>query len=110
VVSQGAPETTSNVVDLMEALRASVASAKEHRPGNAEDVGKLTTRRARRGSGGGRNSEKPGRLSGDLDAMSKKELYDLAQQLDVPGRSTMTRDELEDAVRDARDGAGSKAS
>ncbi|PRY47455.1 Rho termination factor-like protein [Geodermatophilus tzadiensis] len=41
---------------------------------------------------------------GGVDAnASKAHLMDLAKRLDVPGRSTMTKDELVDAVRKASD-------
>ncbi|MDT0276447.1 non-homologous end joining protein Ku [Blastococcus goldschmidtiae] len=106
IVTEGEPEAASNVLDLMEALRESVANAAGHRPGNAEDAGKLSTRRARRGSGDDTSARGP---EEDLGDMSKKELYDLAQELDVSGRSKMTRDELADAVHAAR-AAGRKAS
>ncbi len=109
VVTEGEPETAGNVLDLMEALRASVADAKGHRPGNRKEVGKLTTRRARRGTSDDANDRKEDAQE-DLEDLSKKQLYDLAQELDVSGRSKMTRAELEKAVRAARDGAVSKAS
>lgn len=102
VVTEGVPETAENVVDLMSALRASVEAAGKHRPGNAGTDRALATRKAERGS------ERPS--DDDLEDMSKKELYDLAQDLDVPGRSKMTRDELARAVADARAGSTSKAS
>ncbi len=109
VVTEGEPETAGNVLDLMEALRASVADAKGHRPGNRKEVSKLTTRRARRGTSDDANDRKEDAQE-DLEDLSKKQLYDLAQELDVSGRSKMTRAELEKAVRAARDGAVSKAS
>ncbi|MGY1827703.1 MULTISPECIES: non-homologous end joining protein Ku [unclassified Blastococcus] len=101
VVTQGEPETASNVVDLMSALRASVEAAGKHRPGNSGDDAGLRTRKAHRR--GGRPAAE------DLEGRSKKELYDMAQDLDVSGRSKMTRDELARAVADARQGS-SKAS
>jgi DNA end-binding protein Ku len=63
---------------------------------------------------GARNGEEPGRDGhagtgprargrglGSLDRASKQELYERAQQLDVPGRSSMSREELLVAVRRA---------
>ena len=48
----------------------------------------------------------------ELDKLSKGELYELAQEADVPGRSQMDRTELIDAVRKAirQDGADESAS
>jgi hypothetical protein len=39
----------------------------------------------------------------DLDSLTKSELYERAQELDIPGRSSMTKDELAEAVRDAEE-------
>jgi hypothetical protein len=36
-----------------------------------------------------------------LDAMSRDELYELARERDIPGRSRMKKDELRDALRRA---------
>jgi cation transport regulator ChaB len=42
--------------------------------------------------------------AGGVDAnASKKHLYDIAKKLDVPGRSSMTKDDLVDAIRKAND-------
>jgi DNA end-binding protein Ku len=62
--------------DLMAALRASVEAARRDRP-------------SRRSS------------SGDLAGKSKEELYELAKQRDIPGRSDMSKDELVEALRAA---------
>ena len=44
------------------------------------------------------------RTAGGVDARaSKKHLYELAQRLDVPGRSSMTKDELVEAIGKAND-------
>ncbi|GAB3356352.1 non-homologous end joining protein Ku [Modestobacter lapidis] len=110
VVTEGGPAGESNVLDLMDALRASVAEAKGHRPGNSKDVGKLTTRRSGREASEDPAAREQDGPDGDLERMTKKDLYDLAQGLDVPGRSKMTREELAEAVRSARSAAGSKAS
>jgi DNA end-binding protein Ku len=62
--------------DLMEALRSSVEAARRNRA--------------------------PGRSSnGDLESRSKDELYKLAQDADIPGRSDMTKEELVEALRAA---------
>jgi rubrerythrin len=39
----------------------------------------------------------------DLESWSKSELYERAQELDIAGRSSMNKDELAEAVRDAQD-------
>ncbi|MFC5909360.1 Ku protein [Streptacidiphilus monticola] len=87
-VAEG-PEEPTNVVDLMDALRRSLE----------------TTRRERseaRSSGSARPT--PGRSR--LSDLTKAQLYARAAELEVPGRSAMTRDELEDAVRKAARGGG----
>ena len=72
-----APERdTGGVVDLMSALEASLERAASERDGA------------------------PGDDSQELAEMSKDELYDLAQQRDVPGRSSMTKDELVRALEE----------
>jgi DNA end-binding protein Ku len=94
VVVEGESPPEADVVDLMEALRASVDAAKSghHRPGNAHRAGKLRARRR-----GGAEEE-----DDDLSGMTKAELYSLAQDAHVEGRSNMDRAELESAVRKAR--------
>jgi DNA end-binding protein Ku len=67
------PEETT---DLMAALRASIHAAEGRRPA---------------GSG----------PDGELDDLTKEELYERAKRADVPGRSQMSRDELIDALRAA---------
>jgi DNA end-binding protein Ku len=92
VVTEQPTATSDNVVDLMEALRASVEAAKNHQRGNGKQASKLQTRPSSAGAAAQDN----------LADMTKKELYQLAQDLDVPGRSSMRRDELEQAVRPAQ--------
>ncbi|WP_412080254.1 Ku protein [Streptomyces sp. SJL17-1] len=95
--AEPAAEST-NVVDLMEVLRASVE--------NADGAGKGRGgpgRRGRRASGkpAGARSPKGGgaeRRPGDLQELTKAELYDRAAEAKVRGRSTMTRDELIEAL------------
>jgi DNA end-binding protein Ku len=65
-----------NVVDLVAALERSIAQAR----------------------GGGRQRR---RSSDDLGDLSKKELYDRAGELGVPGRSKMSKGELAEAIAEA---------
>lgn len=62
---------------------------------------------------GGPNSPRPdpgGNTQGGIDAnASKDELYEQAQRLDVPGRSSMNKRELVDALRKASDRETAKA-
>ncbi|MDO8106725.1 ChaB family protein [Isoptericola sp. b441] len=53
-----------------------------------------------------RGNEAP--THGGVDAnASKKHLYDVAKRLDVPGRSSMTKDELVEAIEQASSSSGS---
>jgi hypothetical protein len=61
----------------MAALRASVEAARGRRDG----------KRARRTDG--------------LEGLSREELYELAKEADLPGRSDMTKDELLEALKAA---------
>jgi DNA end-binding protein Ku len=80
----------------MEALQASVEAARAHRPGThiatPDGAGKASAKRTpKRGSSG---------TAADLgdSSLSKSELLARAAELGIPGRSKMTRDELETAV------------
>jgi DNA end-binding protein Ku len=77
---------TGNVVDLVAALEQSLERAKGGGAG-----GSASGRAAGRGTGG------PG--DDGYAAMSKRELYELAQERDVPGRSGLSKDELIEALR-----------
>jgi DNA end-binding protein Ku len=82
---------TGNVVDLVAALEQSLERAKGGRePGS--DGG------AAAGAGAGAGD--------DYASMSKRELYELAQQRDIPGRSGLTKDELVEALRGSEAEAG----
>lgn len=80
------------VVELMDALRRSVEASRQHRAGNRHQAGGLPTADG-----------------SDLEAMSKQELYERAKDEGIEGRSQMTKRELVEAVRSARD-AGQRAS
>jgi DNA end-binding protein Ku len=63
--------------DLMAALRASVEAARKRRSPLLESA------------------------DGELDDLSRNELYELAKDRDIPGRSQMSREELVEALRSA---------
>jgi hypothetical protein len=78
--------TGARIIDLMEALRRSLAEAEEGErapPARAARGGKA----ARDGVG--------------LEDMTREELYERARELDVPGRSSMTKAQLVRALRSA---------
>lgn len=80
VVDDETDTDTADVIDLMAALEASVERVRDERTGAG-------------GNGGGHPDE--------LAGLTRDELYGRAQELDVAGRSTMSKDELVDAVRAA---------
>jgi cation transport regulator ChaB len=72
-----------------------------------DEKGPSDAQSAKRGKAA-RNSRTP--TAGGVDAnASKKHLYELAQRLDVPGRSSMSKDELVTALGKANDRASAKA-
>ena len=82
------PRGATEVADLLDALRRSVESAR---------AGRKPPRDAT-----------PQDSGPDLSTLRKTELQAMARELDVPGRSTMTRAELEDAVAKAGPSPGSR--
>ncbi len=107
IATEAPPPRTSKVVDLTETLRRSVEEARGRRSGKsgASPDGK----RDAGTSGGDRESGRrraPKRDEGpsgqDLSGMTKSQLAGLAAELDISGRSRMSRDELEAAVGEAR--------
>jgi DNA end-binding protein Ku len=93
------PETQpTKVVDLMEALQASVEAARSHRPGTHIAVPDAPSRD--RGKGRATRSAKGGAApeAGAPSGLSKSELQARAAELGIAGRSKMTREELEAAV------------
>ena len=81
------PRKPEETPDLIAALRASL-EASQRRRGDG--------RTAERGGGSTGNG-----ANGGLDALSKEELYERAKELDIKGRSDMSKDELAAAVRAA---------
>lgn len=104
VVEKGeAPPSSTNVIDLMEALQASVdraKSAKSDAAGKAESAeGRPPTqlRKAaekRQATRQEKKTEKKTAKASELDSLSKADLYKRASDADIPGRSTMTREDL----------------
>jgi DNA end-binding protein Ku len=91
------PETQpTKVVDLMEALQASVEAARSHRPGAHITVpdakGKAPVKRS------AKSATAPSAPAGDMSGLSKSELLARATELGIAGRSKMTRQELETAL------------
>jgi DNA end-binding protein Ku len=99
------PPAATNVVDLMDALERSIARGRRADPREQASQGPKKEREREPERQRGRERE-PGRESArdgaeDLSALTKAELYARATQLDIPGRSTMSRAQLEDAVAQA---------
>jgi DNA end-binding protein Ku len=106
-----APPESTNVVDLMSALEASVDQARSSRTGakrgkkDRAGAGAGARAGSKSGAGAGAGSgsggkKKPGgkKAAQDLGKLTKDELYRLAGDAGVPGRSRMNRAELEEAV------------
>ncbi|MDT7678381.1 MAG: end-binding protein Ku [Pseudonocardiales bacterium] len=88
IVTESAGPEPTEVSDLLAALERSVSEARG-RGGAGE-----------RGGGGGRTGSSSGRT--DLAEATKTELLEVARELDIPGRSRMKREQLVEAVADAR--------
>jgi DNA end-binding protein Ku len=93
IVAETEPSEPTKVVDLFEALSRSVESRKQRRDGG-EETGSTTS------------AKRANATADDLDDLSKADLDKLARELDIKGRSKMSRDELAKAVADARRKAG----
>jgi DNA end-binding protein Ku len=106
---------TAKVVDLTETLRRSVEAARGRRGGSAGDGPRAVSPggSGEAGAGGdtggghgtGRkraSTAEAGPSEAELAAMTRSQLAALAAELGISGRSRMTRDELEAAVRETR--------
>jgi DNA end-binding protein Ku len=108
----------SKVVDLTETLRRSVEEARGRRGEGTRSGSRAASASGGGGGGGGREADSAagGRGRGrtraartdegpseeDLSGMAKSQLAALAAELGISGRSRMSRDELETAIREAR--------
>jgi DNA end-binding protein Ku len=90
IVSEAEPAAPTKVVDLFDALSRSVEGRKKRRESADSDDSAPKRRSTSKDSGP------------DLSSLSKTELDKLARDLDIKGRSKMSRDELESAVASAR--------
>jgi DNA end-binding protein Ku len=79
----------SNVIDLMAALEASVARTGETRAAEGAEAA---------APGEDQPAAPAGEAGQDLDGMTKGELLARAAELDIPGRSKMTKPELIEAI------------
>ncbi len=79
------PDEPAPTPDLLSALRASLEAAQSRRSG-------------RDGAGRDRNG---GSANGELERLTKEELYARAKELDIKGRADMSKDELVEALRAA---------
>ncbi len=154
IVAEGPAPQETNVVDLMDALRRSVETARGQRSGGAGGSDQAAPDKAlsdeakpdgaapdkARPDGAAPDKAKPDGAApdkaepdgaapdkakpngaapdqaqalsdDDVSELSKRELTELAARLDIAGRSKMTRDDLEAAIRkDRRPGGRKKAS
>jgi DNA end-binding protein Ku len=114
VVAESGPPEATGVVDLMDALQRSVDEARgrrgERSSGPARSSqGRKQSSRGRQQSSQGRQQSSRGRKRSsrdDLTDATKADLYAEAGRLDLRGRSSMSRDALEEAVREARASSG----
>ena len=88
-------ESEEKVVDLLAALKASVDKSKKHRAGNTQDVAPVRTR-------------KRGPEDVDLDDLPKKQLVELAKELEIEGRSKMSAADLRKAIKKAKSDRGGR--
>lgn len=97
VVTETVRTQPAPVADLMAALQASVEAARQRR---GDGDGAAPARRAPKKAGG-----RAAARADDLTGASKAQLAQRAARLEIAGRSKMSRDELEAAVRDAEAGS-----
>jgi DNA end-binding protein Ku len=91
IVTEPAGPEPTEVSDLLAALERSVSEARGRGGAGKRGGG---------GGGGGRTGGSSGRT--DLADATKTELLEVARELDIPGRSRMKREQLVEAVADAR--------
>ncbi|MFC4005015.1 Ku protein [Prauserella oleivorans] len=96
VTPEEAPPEATKVVDLFQALQQSVERSAK---GRKKDKGTGKAGAEAKSSGG--RSGKRKEAEPDLSELSKSELDKMARELDIKGRSKMSRADLEQAIRGA---------
>lgn len=105
IVVEPDTQRPARVVDLADALQQSLEAAKSrHRAGGDRASRREGPPSAARPAGRKREAAASASSShfaagADLSELSKSDLYDRATELEIPGRSKMSREELEDALR-----------
>lgn len=103
IVGEAGPPEATNVIDLMEALQSSVERARSKGAGKrdraAGELRRPPSRKDGKDPAGKRRGTKAAGGGKDLENLSKKELYELASDRGVAGRSKMTREQLVKALR-----------
>jgi DNA end-binding protein Ku len=96
IVTESAGPEPTEMSDLLAALERSVSESRGRGGAGKRGAG----RGAGRGGGGGRTGGSAGPT--DLADATKTELLEMARKLDIPGRSRMKREQLVEAVAEAR--------
>ena len=91
ISSAGGGEPSEDVIDLMQILKRSLASGTERKAPKRAPAKRAPRRGGRAANGGG----------GDLEELSREQLYERAKKLDIPGRSGMSKQQLVKALQQA---------
>jgi DNA end-binding protein Ku len=103
IVSEAEPPDPTDMTDLLAALQRSVEAARGKGGSGSEQAG-AEKRSGSKKAGKERSGEKAGKeekREKDLGSATKSELLERARELDVSGRSSMSKEQLADAVRKA---------
>ncbi|MEK6440763.1 non-homologous end joining protein Ku [Pseudonocardia sp. T1-2H] len=104
IVSEAEPPDPTDMTDLLAALQRSVEAARGKGGSGAERAGAEKRTGSRKAGKEKKSGEKAGKERAeekDLRSATKSELLERARELDVSGRSSMSKEQLADAVREA---------
>jgi DNA end-binding protein Ku len=104
IVTEAEPPEPTAMTDLIAALERSVADARGGRKPEKRSSSKGAS--GKKGKPGSDGAASDG--AADLSALSKADLSAMARELDVKGRSSMSRAELQDAVAAASGGSAQR--